>query len=94
MYQEESLLALTTNNGSAHIVLEKKDSDKDSVISPDKIDQSDNDTTKGNGVDQPEPSRYSTRSCKPTILFHPGIGLARNWSSDMVVNKTLILNSH
>eukprot|EP00957_Ditylum_brightwellii_P147382 11222593-Ditylum_brightwellii.AAC.1 len=50
----------------------------------DKNNQLDNNTTEGDDTeDQPEPSRYSTRICKPVMLFNPGIGLTRNWSSDM-----------
>eukprot|EP00957_Ditylum_brightwellii_P205025 15341873-Ditylum_brightwellii.AAC.1 len=72
----------------------KQDNDKDLIISPNKIDQSDNDATEGDGIDKAEPSRSSIRNCKPTILFDPGNGPARYLSSGMVVNETLILNNH
>eukprot|EP00957_Ditylum_brightwellii_P035538 2694219-Ditylum_brightwellii.AAC.1 len=58
------------------------------------IKYEDNDTKEGDGVDQLEPSRYSTKICKPTALFNPGTGLDRNWSLDIVVSKPLILSNH
>eukprot|EP00957_Ditylum_brightwellii_P199118 15178015-Ditylum_brightwellii.AAC.1 len=48
----------------------------------------------GDGIDQPKPSRCSARNLKPTALFDPDIGLARNWSLDMAIKKALILNNH
>eukprot|EP00957_Ditylum_brightwellii_P102210 7791814-Ditylum_brightwellii.AAC.1 len=54
-----------------------QDNDKDSFISLDKITQSNDDTTEGDGVGQPEPSRCSTRIRKHTTLFDPGILLVR-----------------
>eukprot|EP00957_Ditylum_brightwellii_P124366 9479040-Ditylum_brightwellii.AAC.1 len=46
--------------GHKHIK-KKRDNAKDSVISLDEIDQSDDDTTEGDNIDQQEPSRCSSR---------------------------------
>ena len=59
-----------------------------------KCNQSNINTAEGDDIDQPEYSRHSTRMHKHTNLFHPGIGPARSWSLDMVVNKALILDNH
>eukprot|EP00957_Ditylum_brightwellii_P058907 4466863-Ditylum_brightwellii.AAC.1 len=74
--------------------VKKQDNDKDLFTSPDEIDLSNDDTTEIDDIDQPGPSKCSARICKPTPLFDPGIGPARNWSLDMVANETLILNNH
>ncbi len=43
--------------------------------------------------DQRNPVRRGTRERRTPTLFNPGTDLARNWTSDMVVNQALILDS-